>query len=85
MVRTVNYVLQPVTASDCTNLNVSKQNDGSGGFVLVVTYTFGIRDEVGTVREYGSVSHQAAGSAQTNLAAYITANGVPLFNAANNL
>lgn len=50
--------LQPVTADECLSYSMTRQSDGAGGFVRVVTTTFEIKDETGVVRETETVGDQ---------------------------
>lgn len=50
--------LQPVTADECLSYSMTRQSDGAGGFVRVVTTTFEILDENGIVREQVTVGKQ---------------------------
>ena len=50
--------LQPVTADECLTYSMTRQSDGAGGFVRVVTTTFEVLDENGVVREQVTVSKQ---------------------------
>lgn len=76
----VSYTLQPVTASDCIGISVTKQTDGEGGSVLVTTFTFAVRDENGIIRETGATTMQLTPAQQATLATFVTNNGVPAFN-----
>lgn len=63
--------LQPVSADECTNYSMSRQSDGTGSAVRVVTATFEIKDENGVVRETVTVSKQLTTGESNSLNAAI--------------
>jgi len=79
------YTLVPVTAAETTGISVVRQTDGQGGFVLVVTFTFDVKDSTGEVRYSASTSTQLSGAQQASLATFVTNVGVPLINTQENL
>lgn len=80
MPRVVTYTIQPVTASECKAINVSRQSDGDGGTVIVETATFEMKDAGGNVVLEGQVSVQLTPAQRTALASHITSVLVPAFN-----
>ena len=84
-VRVVSYTLQPVTAAECTNISISRQLDGQGSTVLVATFSFEVKDEVGAMRESGTTAAQLTPAQRTSIANFVNSVAVPQFNTENDL
>lgn len=83
--RPVSYTLKPVTAAECTSIEITRQLDGQGGTVIVATFSFEIKDSNGTPREWASTSLQLTGPQRTSLSSFVTSVAVPQFNSEQNL
>ena len=79
------YTLVPVTAANVTSMSISRQSDGQGGTVIVVTSTFEVKDNGGVVRYSASVAQELTPAQRTSLGTFVTNTTVGLLNTQENL